>query len=220
MEKMLTYIDIYCERTDAGLLAEPLNLFSNLAFFAAAFATYRLIPNSDKGISLIQKKAQLALAGIIFSVAVGSSLFHAFANYLTQLLDVIPIGIMVFYALAYFVFFVLKQTISRVLLCWGIMIALCFITSLALDPFLWNGSQTYFGILISLFLLHIPQKKLDPDSFSILWSAGCFSVSLFFRTIDQHLCPSWPLGTHFLWHLCNGLTIYLMARSCLCKKQG
>jgi hypothetical protein len=31
------YVDLYCERTGPGLLAEPLNLFSNVGFFLAAW---------------------------------------------------------------------------------------------------------------------------------------------------------------------------------------
>ncbi|MEQ9061543.1 MAG: hypothetical protein RLW61_19210, partial [Gammaproteobacteria bacterium] len=46
--------------------------------------------------------------------------------------------------------------------------------------------------------------------------AGLFVVALTARTADQALCPAWPWGTHFLWHLCNaavlGLAISAYAR--------
>ena len=42
-------------------------------------------------------------------------------------------------------------------------------------------------------------------------SAGlAFTVSLSLRTLDSELCTAWPLGTHFGWHVLNGLTLYLV----------
>ena len=38
-----TYIDIYCERIEPGLWAEPLNAITNLAFIIAAFLLIRMI---------------------------------------------------------------------------------------------------------------------------------------------------------------------------------
>ena len=32
-------------------------------------------------------------------------------------------------------------------------------------------------------------------------------VSLFFRTVDEPLCRDFPLGTHFMWHMLNGLML-------------
>jgi hypothetical protein len=40
-------------------------------------------------------------------------------------------------------------------------------------------------------------------------------VSLVFRSIDQAVCASFPLGTHFLWHCLNGLVLYLLLRAAL-----
>ena len=34
-------------------------------------------------------------------------------------------------------------------------------------------------------------------------------VSLIFRTADQILCPVLPVGTHFFWHILNGLVLAL-----------
>jgi hypothetical protein len=32
-------------------------------------------------------------------------------------------------------------------------------------------------------------------------------VSLTFRTIDEPLCENIPLGTHFVWHILNGVML-------------
>lgn len=35
-----------------------------------------------------------------------------------------------------------------------------------------------------------------------------FSASLFCRILDAHICPHFPTGTHFLWHIFNGGCLY------------
>jgi hypothetical protein len=37
----------------------------------------------------------------------------------------------------------------------------------------------------------------------LLTGSILFIVSLSARTVDNLVCPVWPLGTHFLWHLLN-----------------
>ncbi len=37
--------------------------------------------------------------------------------------------------------------------------------------------------------------------------AGVLVVSLTFRTLDDPLCDAIPMGTHFLWHILNGLML-------------
>jgi hypothetical protein len=41
---------------------------------------------------------------------------------------------------------------------------------------------------------------------------GIFSLSLVARSVDAAICPVFPLGTHFAWHLLNGLVLYLGMR--------
>jgi hypothetical protein len=43
-----------------------------------------------------------------------------------------------------------------------------------------------------------------------LSATGVFCVSLIFRAIDPAVCPSFPIGTHFLWHVLNGLMVGLL----------
>ena len=49
----------------------------------------------------------------------------------------------------------------------------------------------------------------------LLAAAGVFTVSLFLRTIDAAACERFAHGTHFFWHLLNGVVLYLAARSLL-----
>ena len=37
--------------------------------------------------------------------------------------------------------------------------------------------------------------------------AGLLLLSLTLRTIDKAVCPGLPIGTHFLWHVLNGILL-------------
>jgi hypothetical protein len=52
--------------------------------------------------------------------------------------------------------------------------------------------------------------RKDPEARAFALAAGVFTVSLVFRTIDEALCQTFPVGTHFLWHLCNAAMLYLL----------
>lgn len=40
-----------------------------------------------------------------------------------------------------------------------------------------------------------------------------FAVSLTLRTVDEPLCGSIPSGTHFLWHVLNAVTLWLVSEA-------
>ncbi|HEU5118519.1 MAG TPA: ceramidase domain-containing protein, partial [Isosphaeraceae bacterium] len=79
-------IDLYCERCGPGLLAEPLNALSNLAFFLAALAAWSL----GKRLHALEPGIKL-LIGLAVCVGMGSTLFHTFATPWAQVLDIVPI---------------------------------------------------------------------------------------------------------------------------------
>lgn len=54
----------------------------------------------------------------------------------------------------------------------------------------------------------------------ILWAALVFAVSVTFRSLDMALCDAYTIqgqkvGTHFAWHLLNGLALFLLLRASL-----
>ncbi len=67
-------IDLYCERTHNGLLAEPLNLFTNIGFFVSAYLIYQLARKLNK----LDWKI-LSLIALVALTGIGSGLFHTYA---------------------------------------------------------------------------------------------------------------------------------------------
>ena len=77
----------YCERTDAGFWAEPVNALTNAAFLLAAGLAVRRARGDGP---------VLALAAVVFVVGLGSFLFHTLANRWSMLADVIPIAVFIY----------------------------------------------------------------------------------------------------------------------------
>ena len=78
-------------------------------------------------------------------------------------------------------------------------------------PHLLNGSLSYapaFIMLLVLGLYHFAARKEARRT--LLAAAAVFSVSVTCRTLDMAVCPYFPLGIHFIWHLLNALTLYLL----------
>ena len=46
-------------------------------------------------------------------------------------------------------------------------------------------------------------------------AAAVFTLSLILRIIDLAICNALPLGTHFLWHICNAIVLYLALRGAI-----
>jgi hypothetical protein len=214
----------YCERgTDPAFWAEPLNAVSNIAFIlAAALAFHHLATRRDIDRSIDIR----VLAGIVLIIGVGSFLFHTFAESWAVLADVIPITVFIL-AFLYvslrtlagaprwlagtlvILFFGLSQSISG-LQCGG---SACL-----------NGSVGYLPSFLALggFALYLSLKGGHPST-RWLWAGFLvYAVSLTFRTIDLAACSSLLLGgrsvgTHFLWHLLNGLLLYLLLRALMAR---
>jgi hypothetical protein len=78
-----------------------------------------------------------------------------------------------------------------------------------------HGAFVYTpGLIVTLVLgvLHARVRR-RAARFTLLAAAGVYLAALFFRTIDNEVCPVLPIGTHFLWHLLIGLVTYLAMRS-------
>ncbi|OXM51019.1 hypothetical protein [Amycolatopsis alba] len=183
------YLDGYCERLTPGLWGEPLNSLSNLAFLIAAIAVWR----QPKG------RVFAILIGLVF---LGSTTFHLLATRWSAAADTGFILVFVLYYAAVFphVFFGVSRRLSWL----AIPVFLAFTAVVAS-----LGGGMYLSALIGLVVFAVILKGEHRRRFAL--AAGVFGVSLSFRTADHAVCGNFPAGTHFVWHLLNGLVLYLTA---------
>ena len=209
-------IDIYCERVDPSFWAEPINAISNISILLGSlcglFFVYRINSNNERKIN----KFQGYLAGFFGVItSIGSFLFHTYANSLTILMDVIPISLFQLSVIHFFLHKTFKVRVSIRLI--GILVFAFVSLSLDQDYFhkFFNGSMTYF---LSLFLLFgfsywARAKKEFETAKGLLISGVVFLISLIARSLDMEICPSFSIGTHFIWHTLNGVLIFVILRT-------
>lgn len=194
-------IDAYCERTSAAYWAEPVNAVTNLAFLLAAWVMWR----RTEGLPLAR-----ALCGVLAAIGVGSWLFHTHANRLTAALDVAPI-------LGFILIYIFAATrdflgLSR---WWAAAAVLAFIPYAALTVPVFSavlpvlGSSAGYAPIPLLILGYAAAlwRRAPETARGMAVGAGILIASLTFRTLDYPLCDLVPFGTHFLWHVLNGLML-------------
>ena len=200
-------VDLYCERIDPGFWAEPVNAFTNIGFVFAAWFTWRFAVNKQTQDSNIA-----ALTGMIVAIGIGSFLFHTMATPLTRWLDIIPIfGFQLLY-----IGFYTRRIINLPVAVIGILL-IVFVAAAVYGmqfPEVINGSLIYAPALLVIIILgwyHYQGRKVERGL--LLGAASIFLLSIFFRSIDNLICPRFVLGTHFLWHILNAVVIYLAMRA-------
>ena len=196
-------VNSYCERTGPEYWSEPVNAITNAAFIVAALWGWRVASAAgDAGGRL--------LAVMLAAIGVGSFLFHTHAQLWSLYADVIPIQVFI---LAYVYFATVRFFgVPR----WaGALAMLAFIpytavTSRAIGAFVGplNGTTGYLPVPILIAGYAYALRHARPEaSRGLAIGAGILAVSLVFRTLDAGICPAFPLGTHFLWHLLNAVML-------------
>lgn len=201
-------IDVYCERLGPEIWAEPINAITNLAFFlAAGFALY--LAKRENALDI----RNAYLIALIAMIGVGSTLFHTLATAWTVIADVLPILI---YQIS-FIFLYLRH-VMKISFLRSLMILLAFFQTIYLFTQLsgseFNGSLRYGPALLFLFGLGIYHWRCAArEKYGLLIAAGIFLLSLTCRAMDITMCTSISSGTHFAWHLLNGVVLYLSTRA-------
>lgn len=195
-------VDSYCERLDAAFWAEPLNAATNAAFLvAAAVMAWRL-----RGARLPYANILIA---ILTAIGIGSFLFHTFATRWAGLADTLPI---LLFILAY-IFAATRDFLGASPRLAALAVAAFFpfaaltVPLFALIPGL-GSSAGYAPVPVLLLGNAVALRRRAPDTARNMALAGALLiVSLTFRTLDAPLCAVWPPGTHFVWHILNGLLL-------------
>jgi hypothetical protein len=218
-------VPIYCERgASLALLAEPLNVASNIAYLIAAWLAWRRARASAAEISAEPR----VLIGLAVTIGLGSAWFHLLGTRTAWFADVIPIGV---FMMAYL------TVAARRLLGWsvwttaGTVVAfagalwmasripcgttLLPMTAAARMPCL-NGGLTYVPAVLGLLFMAMIGRTRAPDSARCLVAAcGLLAAGLAARTVDLELCPlstylGVRLGAHAVWHVLTAFAIYEM----------
>jgi hypothetical protein len=207
-QTLLTPVDLYCERTGPGLWAEPANALTNLAFIAAGLWGVWQVRRYKTG------TFAEVLAWWVVAIGIGSTLFHIFASKGTIWADILPIA---GFTLAYTLF-----NLRRFLgMDWGkaILVFVAFYVVAGLITYAvpdWlrqasNGTTNYLPPFLALafFGAWVAATGNRAGWYNLTGSA-IFVVSVICRMIDPLVCASFPLGTHFLWHVFNGLMLAVL----------
>ncbi|MGY6634611.1 MAG: hypothetical protein ACXIU8_12835 [Alkalilacustris sp.] len=194
----------YCERTDFSLWSEPVNAVTNVAFLlAAAIMAARLRRWGGSGIAW-------ALVGVLVAIGVGSFLWHTFATAWAGLADVLPI-------LLFILIYIFAATRDFLGLRWPFAAAAvvlffpyAFVVAGGVGRLVpgigANGAYLSVAILILGYALWLgPRAPATARGLSI--GAAILAVSLSFRALDPVVCHIVPVGTHFMWHILNGVML-------------
>jgi hypothetical protein len=220
----------YCERgNDPSFWGEPLNAITNGGFIIAALAGI---------VMLARMRPQSRLPWHYFfilnfiAIGIGSFLFHTYANAWSAAADTIPIGI---FMLAYLMFamrrylglswfwtaaavavFIAAVNIAMNVQCWQGRFGFLENVPPGARARCLNGSLGYFPAMLTMWLVgFILLLRRHPAGGLILSAGVVFAASLTFRSVDFTFCNDFILfgyraGTHFLWHLLNSLTLFLL----------
>jgi hypothetical protein len=198
----LSPVDIYCERTGPEYWSEPVNALTNAAFVIAALIMRRRVQGPGLGLAR-------AMCGVLGAIGVGSWLFHTHANGLTGLLDVLPIvGFIVLYIHAANRAFLGLGPLPSV----AIAVAFVPVSALLSGPLsalpVIGVSASYIPVaLLILAYAALLARRLPETARGLALGGAILLASITARSIDQPLCAVLPMGTHFLWHLMNGLML-------------
>tara|TARA_B100001121_G_scaffold310523_1_gene342209 strand:+ start:2514 stop:3164 length:651 start_codon:yes stop_codon:yes gene_type:complete len=205
--KLNQSVDIYCERISPEIFSEPVNFFSNFAFWITFFLLLKK-HNKKNYRDEVTRIYSFILIILVFLIGAGSFLFHLFGNLWSLLADTISIMIFIILYLYLAVRFYLGQTL--------------FVSAFAILFFLiLNYLLSYLGIkeissyliaLLSMLIIsYIAYSENKRDiSYGLLLSSVIFTLSLGFRQLDLFACAQFSLGTHWIWHILNSILLYTL----------
>ena len=194
----LAAVDGYCERVGQGFWAEPVNALTNAAFIVAAAVMWGRVQGLGR-----------AMCAVLFAIGVGSFLFHTHANRLTGLMDVIPIGVFILL----YLFAASRDMLGMKGWQAGLATAAFVPYAAVMTPLF--GALPFFQVsamywpvpVLILVYAALVARHAPATARGLAVGAGILVVSLVFRSLDQTVCGAFPLGTHFLWHLLNGVML-------------
>jgi len=206
------HIDIYCERVDSSFWSEPINAITNIAFILASF--FAIYVHRRDG---FKNPSYLFLAFYVSLIGIGSFLFHTYANTWSELADTIPIWSFVVLYILLTIRVVFRASWLKTILIMTLVVIFAVIglflskTDNTSEKQILNGSLQYapaiFFMIVYGISLYFKRRSLSKYVFLAIL---VFTLSLTFRSLDMYLCNSIAIGTHFIWHILNGIMLFLL----------
>lgn len=194
---MFEQVIAYCERTDFAYWSEPVNAVTNVAFVLAALYVW---PRT--------REVPLArlLAVILAMIGVGSFLWHTHATGWSSLADVLPI---LLFILVYIFAATRDYLGARPLVALGVTAAFLpyAFGFRALIGGVLPGANALYASVAVLILAYGVWLWRSPTGQGLLIGAALLCTSLGFRMADDAVCASFPIGSHFMWHILNGMML-------------
>ena len=196
-------VDGYCERIDGSFWSEPLNAISNIFFLVAAMWVLRR--------GSLNNTARI-LVFILGMIGIASFLFHSFAQTWAGALD----GLFILFFTLFYLFAASKDFL-------GAPRSIALVITLGYFPFAFavdwltspltflGATRIYMPILILIILFSILiYTRLPTVSRGLALGAFILIASMCARFLDEPLCQTIPIGTHFLWHVMNAVMLAWM----------
>jgi len=198
-----------CERQGSlSITAEPVNIITNLAFFISAYLLYKYLFNNKLHLT------RFVIFPIILTfVGIGSTLMHIFNTPLTLFLDLLPIFILSVLFVYTFVSYLSLKPIALWLISAGFAIFALVITILYPYDLLTLPVQHSLAISVQLLLLIITATRFSKKVTKRLAVILVIStLAILLNNLDTSICPAFPIGTHFTWHLTMALVAFLSVK--------
>lgn len=196
-------VDAYCERQAQGFGGEPLNMLTGLAFLVVGLMALRRAPSgADRMLALA-----LALVGVASAVQHGFALvITVWADLAANILYLVLLGSLMLRRLAGISAPAAILSASAMVL--AVNTAPAGPALRAVSPIL---ADTFFLLLLILAGSALALRHARPETargFAV--AAMLLAIGLPFRLLDGGLCPVWPIGTHWIWHLLNAASATLV----------
>jgi hypothetical protein len=160
------------------------------------------------------------MAILLAAIGVGSFLWHTHATGWAGLMDVVPI---VLFILLYL--FAATRDFLGVSRLWAACVTLGFFPYAAAFNWVFGGVLPGGNALYASVAVLIAGYGLwlwrSPTGRGLLLGAGLLAVSLMFRMADDAVCAALPVGTHFMWHILNGIMLgWMIVVYCRHRRAG
>ncbi len=193
----------YCERTDFTYWSEPINAITNASFLiAAAIMAYRL-----RGQRL---PLAWALVAVLAAIGIGSYLWHTHATRWAGTMDVLPIliFILIYVYAASRDYLMMGRWLALLPVVLFIPWAIAFSRGVGL-VISGAGANAIYASVAALILIYaaILARRAPATARGLALGAGILALSLTFRALDGPVCDTFPIGTHFMWHILNGVML-------------